>query len=93
MNGDFKVVELVVIDWGLLLVHNLLDFAIKILNLIFFGLDLLNKIMNLLQTSIRIGVLDAFSEIGLVLFILDVPLLLLLSKSRFEYITLQLGFI
>ena len=93
MNGDFKLVELVVIDWALLLAHNLLDFAIKVLNLIFLGLDLLNKIVNLLQTSIRIGVLDAFPEIVLVLFIQDVPLLLLLCKSRFKHVTLHLGFI
>jgi hypothetical protein len=49
--------------------------------------------VNLLQTSIRIGVLDAFPEIVLVLFIQDVPLLLLLSKSRFKHVTLHLGFI
>ena len=85
--------EFVVIDWALLLVHDLLDLAVEVLDLVFLGLDLLDEVVNLLQASIRIGVLDAFSEIVLVLLIQVVPLLLLLRESRFQHVTLHLGLV
>lgn len=93
LHSDFEVGEFVVVDGALLLVHDLLDLAVEVLNLVFLRLDLLDEVVNLLQASIRIGVLDAFAEVVLVLLVQVVPLLLLLREGRFQHVALHLGLV
>ena len=76
-----------------MLVHNLLDFSVEVLDLIFLCFNLLDEVVDLLEASIRLGVFDAFPQVVLVLLIESVPFLLLFCESGLEDITFQFGFV